>query len=194
MEEVTVTYKTYTFDELPKDVQDKVCQSEPFRWINVDYDWWEFDCLTGWSSEEMKKYHFPKNSPDLLKYKRLYFNLDRAAYIQFQDAEFADDEIARKFLGVSKRLWDKTNFIINAIPHRESNTRLKYECGDYEKEFTEKEIEILDQAVERFADKVHEAWVMLRDQYEYLTSRDAIEDSIRANGYKFLENGKVFHG
>jgi len=33
---------------------------------------------------------------------------------------------------------------------------------------------------------------LLQDEYKYLTSDEAIIETIKANGYEFLENGKIY--
>lgn len=187
MKTVTVTYNLYQYDELSDDAKEKALE-----WaadINVDFDWWDFDGLTGFSSDEIRQYRLGNPPDDLLKYKNMYFDIDRGGFIQFVGAEFADDEIARKFLGVHRSLWEQVYWTINEIPYRETNTRLEYEPQDSYKEFTPKQIAILDRAVERFADKMHKALYALRDEYEGATSREAIEDTIRANEYTFDVEG-----
>ena len=187
----TTTKEVYTYDELPEDAKQRVLDK---NWdINVDSDWWyDYDGKTGFSSAEIKKYRLDaEHCDDLLTYKKLYFNIDRGDYIQFVDAEFKHDETARKFLGVPKKLWEEVNWTILDQPFRNSNTRLAYEANDYEKAFTDKQIEILDRAVERFADKIAEALKGLRNSYEYSTSREAIEETIKANDYEFDIDGNI---
>ena len=51
-----------------------------------------------------------------------------------------------------------------------------YECEDFG--------DIID-------DFAHWARVLLRDEYKYLTSDEAIQEAIEANGYEFTEEGKL---
>lgn len=195
MKTVTITKELYNYDELPEDIKEKVINN--LYDINVDYNWWDFDGHTGFTAKEIKRYRLDINHcTDLLKFKEMYFDLDRGSYIQFVDAEFVHDETARKFLGIPKRLWEETNFIINDQPYRETNTRLEYEPGyarDY-KDFTPKQEEILDRAVERFADKIHQALSDLRHEWEYRTSRKAIEETIECKEYTFNLDGEIDNG
>lgn len=188
----TKTITLYKYDELPEDIQEKVLEKN--RFINVDGDFWhDYDGKTGFSSKEIHKYHLdPQKSIDLLSYKKMYFSLDRDYFIQFVDAEFLDDETARKYLGVPKALWDQVDWRIVDCPSRDGNTRLEYEPGfSREKDFTSKQEEILDRAVERFSDKVDEALKGLRDNYEYLISDEAVRDTLEANEYTFREDGEI---
>lgn len=186
----TTTQTVYKFQELPVEIQDKILSD---MWdINVDFEWWDCDGLTGFSQAEINKHHLKPNEwkYDLLSYKKMYFDLDRGQYIQFVDCEFANDETARKFLGVPRDLWLRVSW--SFVNSREYNTRLDYETAwDYDGTLTDKQTAILDKAVERFSDKVHEVWRSLRDSYEYLTSREAILETIEANNYEFTAEGDI---
>lgn len=184
----------YNFDELSEEAKEHAIEK---LWdINVDFDWWDFDCLTGFSQAEMSKHHLTaeESKYDLLKYKHLYFDLDRAHYIQFDKCEFANDETARKFLGVPKALWNQVYWSFKNADYGgncHDNTRLEFEPQDGYKEFTEKQLVILNRAVERFADKVEDCWRILRDEYEYSTSKEAIIETIHANEYEFTDEGDL---
>ena len=191
----TITKKVYTYDELPEDAKQRVLDK---HWdINVDSEhWFDYDGKTGFSSKEIAKYRLDSNhADDLLDYDKLYFDLDRGSYIQFIDAEFKHDETARKFLGVPKKIWERTNWTINDCPYREGNTRLEWEFTDgnygYSVDPTPKQQEILDRAVERFADKISEALSGLRDAYEWSTSRKQIEETIKSKEYEFTLDGNI---
>lgn len=191
----TKTINLYEFEELPKGIQEKVLENE--RYINVDCDWHDYDGKTGFDAKELKRMHLSpeqyQNATDLLEHKKLYFDLDRGWYIQFVDAEFSDEEIARKFLRVPKKLWDVVCWRINDCPSRETNTRLEYEDWNQDtgKEFTDKQKEILDRAVELFSDKVDEALKDLRNSYEYLLTDEAVKETILCNEYTFTITGKL---
>jgi hypothetical protein len=180
----------YKYDELSEDEKQTVLETHYD--INVDSDfWYDYDGKTGFTSAEIGKYKLVNPPCDLISYKKLYFDLDRSNYIQFMDAEFTDNETARKFLGIPKKLWNRVYFTINDCPSREGNTRLEYESQDGE-EFTAKQIEILDRAVERFADKISEALSDLRKCFEWNMSREAIEETLRMNDYLFdKQTGRI---
>jgi len=189
----TITKEIYTYDELPEDAKERVLEK---HWdINVDGDYWyDYDGKTGFTSKEIAKYRLDsEHTDDLLTYKKLYFSIDRGWYIQFVNAEFKHDETARKFLGVPKKLWDRINWDIYT-PHYNQNTRLDWEFLDnygYSIAPTEKQLIIIERAVERFADKVSEALSGLEKTYEYCTSREAIEETIKANEYEFTLDGNI---
>lgn len=188
----TTTRTLYKFDELPEAAQDKAI--ERYWDINVDFDWWDGDGLTGFTAAEIAKHHLDvKHCDDLLTYDHLYFDLDRGQYIQFDNCRFAHDETARKFLGVPAAIWERVDWCFNNPHYGGGNcgtTSLDYDwTGD--KELTPKQTTILNRAVERFSDKMHECWRMLRDDYEYRTGKDAIVETIQANDYEFTEDGEI---
>ena len=187
------TITLYAFSELPEDIQSKVLDNN--RYINVEGDfWYDYDGKTGFSSEEIRKYRLdPQKSGDLLTYKKMYFSLDREWYIQFIGANFQDEETARKFLGVPKVLWNQVDWTIIESPLRYGNTRLEYEPNnnrDY-RDFTKKQMDILNRAVERFSDKMEGALRDLEKNYDYLVSDEAVRETIELNEYTFTENGRI---
>ena len=190
----TTTKEVYTWDELSEDAKQHAIEK---NWdINVDSDWWyDYDGKTGFTAKDIAKYRLDsEHCDDLLTYKDMYFSIGRGDYIQFVDAEFKHEETARKFLGIPKKLWDRIDWYINESPHRETNTRLEYEFNDndgFSIDPTPKQQEILDRAVERFADKISEALSGLRESFEWSTSREQIEETIKANEYEFDIDGNI---
>lgn len=181
----------YEFDELPEDIKAKVLEDN--RYINVDGDYWyDYDGKTGFSADEIKKYGLElEHSGNLINYKKLYFDIDRAWYIQFVDAEFAHDETARKFLGVPKEIWDNTSWAFENISYGGNSHGTTKLSWDYEDELTDDIEQVLNMAVERFSDKMEEALKGLQESYEYCTSDEAVIDTIEANEYTFRSNGKM---
>jgi hypothetical protein len=60
---------------------------------------------------------------------------------------------------------------------------------DVERQPTEREIALVEDAIKRFA-----AWILhqLQESYDYAHSDEAIDENIRANEYEFRENGSRF--
>lgn len=188
---ITKSYNTWKFEELPEDIQEKVL--DRYRYFNVeDSEWYDYDGKTGFTTKELRRMKVkPADAPcDLITYKKLYFDLDRSWYIQFVDAEFSNDEIARKFLRVPSDIWNRVCWNIVDCPSHEGNTRLEYEWeGD--KELTKRQEMILERACEMFADKISEALKGLQNSYEYACSDEAVKESLIANEYDFNEQGEI---
>jgi hypothetical protein len=184
---VVKEYDVFNYDELPEDVKQKAL--ERYADINVDdANWYDYEEKMGLNEKEMKKYGTDKIFDDG---KGLNFDLDRGMYIQFPNLRVVDEEGFRKFLGLSKSLWEKVKdtYIFENI--REQNTQLNFNEDSVGWGITNSEIEKLRIAEEKFSNKVHEAWKDLRDTYEDLTSKEQIEETFRANEYEFTSDGKI---
>ena len=96
-------------------------------------------------------------------------------------------------MGVPQALWNQVDWTIIESPSRYGNTRLEYEPNnnrDY-RDFTKKQMDILNRAVERFSDKMEEALRDLEKNYDYLVSDEAVRETIELNEYTFTENGRI---
>ena len=189
----TIVKLGFTIDELSPSAKKRAL--DEFRHINVeDHDWWDFDCLTGFSTDEGKKYKFKTIDEynDLLEYDKMYFDIDRGSYLQFKNPRFRDLEQARKFLGIDRRLWKRAQyayFFETAGYSRDGDTVLNWNDDDGEREWTAKEQAQLDRASERFNDKRDDCLRILRDEAEYQQSDEAVEEMLRINDYLFDAEG-----
>ena len=59
------------------------------------------------------------------------------------------------------------------------------------RDFTGKQQAIVDRACDIMTDKIAEALSDLQATYEHLTTREAIEETLKANEYEFTEDGKI---
>jgi hypothetical protein len=185
---LTKTYNTWKFEELTEEQQEKVLDN--YRYINVeDSYWYDYDGKTGFTTKELQRMKVnPKDAPDdLISYKNLYFDLCREWWIQFTDAEFTNNEVARKFLRVPKKIWENTYWSFYGT--RYHNTELQWEYGNGF--LTDRVEEILNRAVEIFSDKIEKALKDLRDSYEWLMTDEAVKETILCNDYDFDEHGKI---
>lgn len=202
----TKTINIYKFDELSDEAKDKAL--EKLRDINVDFDeWWYDDGMLELSDKEMKSRHIKlsdkwyEKSPhanisgEYPAYTGLFhksvsaFDFDRNSYIQFSKIEVNDDDIFRKFLRIPKRLWNNVYYHFDNYG-RYSNTEFTIEAND-NGTFTDKQLEIINRAIKIMNDKISEALTMIRQNYEYQTSDEAIIETIKANDYEFDEQGNL---
>jgi len=189
------TTELYTFDELPKESQRKALDNN--RYLNVEFgEWWDFDGLTGFSEKEGKEYGFTRSVEwdDLLTYDRMYFSIDRDWYLQFVNPRFNDLEQARKFLGISPKLWERAQncYYFRATDWRNGSTVLNFEGYDENGGgWTRDEQDQLDEAQERFSNKREDCLRILRDEYEEQTSDEAIKDTLIAKDYYFDLSGEI---
>ncbi len=201
MEEKTFEYKAFKFQELSEDAKEVAL--DDMRDINVTFNWWDSDCYLELSEKEMKDRHIklsdhwwekaqgniPGEYPaytGLFKWKDISFDICRSCYVQFQDLEVTDDNIFRRWLRIPKALWENCSYsFVN--PSREGNTRLEIEPTD--RDWTPHQGEIIERAEAIFSDKVREAWRMLRQDYHYNLSDEAVQETIEINEWHFFEDG-----
>lgn len=162
----------YSFDELDQKEQEKVIDKQ--HYANVSYDWWK------------STYDDAETIGMLIK----GFDTDRANFIQTKflvDARTVADNIianhgdqcgtyktAKKFLEDSAELERKYS----------RNPQDTEEQADHEEAQAELDVEFEQLLGEDYL-------IMLRKEYEYLTSREAIVETIEANGWHFDKNGDI---
>ncbi len=189
MKTITKVYKVYEFDELSQEAKDKVI--EKLRYINVeDFDWWEDDGLLELTPEQAKKAHITdaEYKTEIFRFKKIYFDLDRAHYIQFPDLQVNNEVAFYKWLGIPKRLQNKIDTYNFDSAYKQGNTSIEFYTGE---KTTDSEDHILTNAEDKFSDWMEEALRRLQANYDYLTSDESIIETIEANDYHFLEDGTM---
>lgn len=169
-----VTINLYSFAELSDDAKQKALEK---LWdLNVDHEWWEFI------------YEDAENVGVRIK----GFDLDRHTI----DGDFISDAVAEKIL---KDHGENCETFKTAKNYYTEYDKLveKYSDGkvlnkvaeDNEYEFDKE----ADELAEEFQDNILEDYLsMLRQEYEYQTSEEAIIESIEANEYQFTEDGELY--
>jgi len=172
----THTIISYSFNELSAEAQQTAINNMDD--INVDFNWWEYT------------YEDAKN----IGIKIEEFDIDRGAYcnIKFIDSAL---EIANK---IKSEHGEECNTYKTAAEFLDNYDKLvaKYSDGDGEKvkEGNEQDFDNeADDLEQDFKTEISEDYLkILRDEYEYLTSSDAIKETILANDYDFTADGKLF--
>jgi hypothetical protein len=162
----------YKFDELSDTAKDKA-RDWYLDW-GPDYEWWD-------------SVYEDANMVGLIIKE---FNIDRGSYVKAVFISSAE-ETAHK---IEKEHGEKCETRIDAENYlKERNTLIetapKNEDGDYadEMELDEK-LDVLD---DEFLKTLQEDYrIMLQKGYEYLTNNESVDETLRANEYEFLENGK----
>lgn len=169
MREVTVKY--YQFGELSDDVQSKVIDK---MWdINVDYDWWE-------STYE---------DAERVGLKLTGFDIER----HYCHGEFIDSAEKTAHL-IEDEHGESTESYKTAKEYLTERDRLIDEAArdEYGEFVDENKLDCeLDDLDEEFRKSILGDYrIILRGEYDYLTSKEAIIETIEANEYEFTENGK----
>lgn len=172
----TIELKLYSFSELSKKAQQKAIAH--YHDINVDYDWWDFTYddagrigieLTG----------FDVGYRQEIEGKLTESVRDICESILKEHGEQGDTyKVAKKYM-------EKIQVIV--VREKLLNTD-----EDEAKEMIQQAIE--DQIQDDFKKDILQCyWNMLREDYEYRLSDEAVKESIEANDYEFLEDGTVFN-
>lgn len=167
--------KVYKFGELSDDAKKKVIEK---LWdLNVDYEWWEN------VYEDAKR----------IGLEITEFDLDRGSYVH---GEFiwSAEETAEEIL---KEHGKQCETFTTALNYLESRSALvhKYSDGieiDRVAEGNEHEFDDECDELDRdFLKSLCEDYrIILSKEYDYLTSEEAIIESIQANEYEFTEHGE----
>ena len=176
----------YSFDELSEDAQERALNA--FRDINVEYNWWRdtYDTIRTAGELiglEIGDIHFDP-------YLYCIFNAD---YRYARGAVKAVKAVCEGFpwadalCKVAKDLQDlqKRHFYSLSCAVTEGRSMNYYRCFRFGEDY---ECEDLGDILDDFA---HWARILLRDEYRWLTSNDAIRETIEANEYEFTEDGKL---
>jgi len=187
----TIKVKTYQFDELEKDIQEKVI--EKYAYINVDYDEWDDFILEEWTSKlESLGYKDVR-----IYYTGFYSQGDGACFVAEVEIEkwIKAHKAGRKFQKLLAELksgcWASITITHSGNYYYSTSTTVNYEG---QLELSDKaygQLEEVARWVEEERENLgKEIYRDLEKEYEYLTSGEAIIETIKANGYKFLKNGE----
>lgn len=169
----TVKIKLYQFSELSDEAKERVLNK--FSNINTFFEWWDY------IYEDAKEIGFKITSFDLYRGTMTGEEIRGA------------DEIALNILNnygktcktykLAESFFDNWQPIYNKF----SELLEKDECT------IEIEHELIEIEADFIKDLLKEYLSLLRQEYDYLTSQEAIIDAIEANEYDFTETGKLFY-
>ncbi|MGD0340536.1 MAG: hypothetical protein ABSA76_02345, partial [Bacteroidales bacterium] len=162
----TTTRTLYSYSELSEEAKQKAIEN---LWdINIDYDWFDF------TEEDARQIG--------LNIKE--FDIDRASFVKGEFINSAP-EVAEAIMQnhgkdcetykTAKTFLDDLNALTGQYPNIEDAP---------EDEMEELEDEFLKSICEDYR-------IILTKEYEYLTSEEAIIETIKANEYEFTEDGKL---
>ena len=181
MREITV--KAYRFAELSDNAQERALNT--FRDINVEFNWYEDTFGTIRTAGELLgleigKIHFDTDSYCIFDADYEYVRgAAKAIQAEFPHATDLHD-VARKLQDLQKR-----HFYSLSCAVTKGRSMNYYRCFRFGEDY---ECEDLGDIIDDFA---HWAWILLRGEYKYLTSDEAVKEMIEVNEYEFDEAGKL---
>lgn len=159
----TKTYKVYKFNELSNEAKENAVSK--LYDLNVDGEWWE------------NTYYDAEHTANL---QLTSFDIERDCSGNFIDYP---EDTAKKIMSEHGKNCDT---LLTAREYQANYTRIEEEYTDLK--FTT-EINALNN---EFLKSILEDYrVILQKEYEYLTSEEAIIETIGANDYDFTEDGVI---
>jgi len=158
---------TYKFDELPENLQEKVIEN--LYDINVNYDWWDN------IYEDAKQ----------IGLRIIGFDIDRGSYCSGELIQ-SMTECIRRILQNHGEACDTYRTALDYKRQLSEIESRRTEDNEYE---IDNEVEDLES---EFVKAICEDYLkMLRGEYEYLTSREAIKETIENNDWDFNNRGRI---
>lgn len=200
MRTVTTSTDVFKFDELSKEVQEKVI--EKFRENYLDYDWWDgvyedfisICSILGIETDHKKiffsgfssqgdgacfegSYQYKKGS---VKEIKSYAPKDKKLH-----------QIALELSKIQRTAFYKLRLDVKhqGFYHHENCTVFNIERNDYCDVTKGQE----DGLIEVFKDLMRWLYKTLNAEYDYLQSDESIKETIKCNDYEFTKEGKRFH-
>jgi len=185
-----VETKVYKFDELTEEGKRKAIEKNCY--INVDYDWWD----AVYEDAErigLKITEFDLDRRRYAKGKFVGSALDTANEIIKEHGEHCETfKTAKDYLEEYKKLvvqqcQDEADLLCQPLDYDKYFGRIYYP----EEYYSQDEIDTEDIDAEFLQSLCEDYSIMLQKEYEYLTSEEAIIETIEANDYEFTENGEL---
>jgi len=163
----TITLELYPFNELAENIQKKVL--DEFRYSDTEDNWWKQDY----------------EDAEQIGLKITGFDLDHRGTISGEFTSHPVD-VAKAIIENHGETCDtyETAKYFQACIERINEKDMDTDTRDMEIETAESDfIELL----------LKDYLVMLREDYEYITSDTAVKEMIEANGYEFFVNGERYN-
>ena len=186
----TIERTLYKFEELSDDAQQHAIEK---LWdLNVGYDWWECSYETITTAARclgidctVEGFDLDRGAHVALSGKYSYRKNWRAAL----RAEFGGDTLAALVkIGEELQSAQRRAFYSASAELRRPYYRRDGTVYDIDQE---KGADVNDNLTDALRSFEHWAWRLLREEYGYLTSSDAIKETIEANEYEFDEAGNL---
>ena len=193
----TKTVELFEFDELPEAIKSKIVERE--RWINTEDALWDDFLLDDWK-EKLTELGF--DDPDI-SFTGFGSQGDGASFTckRVDVALFLAKQKAKgRFKALLKAIKSgeaEVNVSVDSIDHHYSH---EYTIKAYsEVYFSDDENDAVSQQADELADFVldvartlsRQIYRELEKEYFYLTSDEAIIETIKANEYTFTESGRM---
>lgn len=193
--------KVYTFDELSQDAKQKALEDNAY--INVEHDWYDY-LLEEWRAK-LEASGFTEAD---IQFSGFYSQGDGASFTASVDLVewLKSRKLANKYRALYEQA--KLGYITASIDRVSSlyvheNTikadidthyiDVDYDTDRKRYDLIEKQAEEVENILQEDARDVSKIiYRELENEYDYLTSEEAIKETILANEYEFTEGGKLW--
>ena len=176
MQTITVKTDVYKFNELSDETKEH-CIEQMYD-MNVDYDWWESVCYDA----------------EQIGLKITGFNLDRGSYCSGDFIEYANEvaELIIKNHGKMCETYKTAQDYLTEYNKLTKDSLLCVECEEKAECLGDDDIDTDDIDAEFQKSLLEDYRIILQKEYDYLTSEEAIIETIECNDYNFTIDGKLF--
>lgn len=166
----TIELKLYTWAELPEEAKATAIK-----------DHYDFNLLGDWYDDDI--YMLEGREYGLEVGRKMYFDLDRGAYVSFPEMRIDSLETFLSKCGLTRLIGSEPEITI-----RYEQYGNKVETA-YNNDLTIEEVDKMQEVLDSFL-----SWCLkaLRDSQDYLTSDEAIAESLEANEYDWTAEGKIY--
>ena len=198
----TIELKVYTFDELSEQAKEKA--REQWREDGLDYKWW--DDVYDDHKEKIKEVGFEVTK----MYFRGFWSQGDGAMFEYEglDNKLKEEFISNLNLSPMRKDWLRNNIYVSGSGKQSGHYSHENSCahkiywevdnGDLHWSTTfHKWLESFSQdfeefIIDKYKDLARELYHALREEYEYLMSDEAVDETIRCNEYEFTEEGERY--
>lgn len=212
MRTVTKEYKVFSIENVKNNEELKEKVLKKYHDINTDRNGWWDDVYENWI-EDLKNHGFEDVK---IYFSGFWSQGDGACFIgkvniinfinTFKDEILDTLNITEKRLNLISGLQESYDFLTYKIKqfdthnYHEYTIKADYEYYLYPFQYHAKLYNFLEKAVYQLQDFItekarfysHKIYVDLENHYEYLTSEEAILETLEANEYEFTEDGSIF--
>jgi len=173
------TITLYSFEELSEDAKKKAI--ERLYDLNVDYDWWDFTydnaARVGIEITEFDTYHLEIDG-------KLTLSLPESAAVIMRE----HGEKCATFATAKEHLEGYTKAFREWLPQQDQESTGNHSEEEWLRDFSYEDE--ANELAENYRRAILEDYlIILRDEYECLTSEEAIVETIKASEYLFTESG-----
>jgi hypothetical protein len=186
----TPDLNVFTFDELSTESQEVAINKvrDSYYQFNEFNEWAKDDCfLLNPPYKELEKTKFKHDV--LIKNTRIiYFSFERDRFIDISNAmEIVSNDVFLKWLGITDRMIDQ-----ELVCFEIGKDTIEFEENHYDKEFTDRDLRILERAKDKFENHCSNILKSLEESYNYRFTDEAIKEDIAANEMEFTEDGDKY--